>query len=207
MCPTKASTHSNQSLLCAWRNRVATPPPLQSATKFPDFSPTEFYFFLTKILCFYGLFLVLQPIHDQFSLPSSPILEFKKKKKKKFKRFWGKHFLINHYNFLIVSSEGSKREKNQHFQTLKNGQNICYNPSILAQIMEFGIPWLSKYLKFPWPICKIPWLFPDLEEKSNFPDQWPPWETLGPQIPIKHTVKTLIRLGVCSGWSESSLGA
>ena len=25
-------------------------------------------------------------------------------------------------------------------------------------------------LKTPWPFCKIPWLFPNLEEKSNFPD-------------------------------------
>ena len=32
-------------------------------------------------------------------------------------------------------------------------------------------------------------------------------ETLGPQLPIEHTVKTLIRLGRCPGWSESLLGA
>ena len=38
---------------------------------------------------------------------------------------------------------------------------------ILGQ--NFEIPWLSWYLIFPWPICKIPWLFPDLEKKSNFP--------------------------------------
>ena len=31
-------------------------------------------------------------------------------------------------------------------------------------------------------------------------------ESLGPQLPIEHTSKTLIRLG-CPGWSESSLGA
>ena len=31
-------------------------------------------------------------------------------------------------------------------------------------------------------------------------------ETLGPQLPIEHTAKTLIRLGGCPGWSESSLG-
>ena len=44
-------------------------------------SLTEFYFSLTKILCFYGLFLFLQLIHDKFSLSSSPILQFQKKKK------------------------------------------------------------------------------------------------------------------------------
>ena len=47
-----------------------------------------------------------------------------------FKKFWGKNVLINHNKLLIVSSELSEREKNQHFQTLKNGQNTCYNPNI-----------------------------------------------------------------------------
>ena len=32
-------------------------------------------------------------------------------------------------------------------------------------------------------------------------------ETLGLQLPIECTAKTLIRLGGCPGWSESSLGA
>ena len=32
-------------------------------------------------------------------------------------------------------------------------------------------------------------------------------ETLGPYLPIERTAKTLIRLGRCPGWSESSLGA
>ena len=32
-------------------------------------------------------------------------------------------------------------------------------------------------------------------------------EALGSQLPIRRTAKTLIRLGGCSGWSESSLGA
>ena len=32
-------------------------------------------------------------------------------------------------------------------------------------------------------------------------------ESLGPHLPIKCTAKTLIRLGRCPGWSESSLGA
>ena len=31
-------------------------------------------------------------------------------------------------------------------------------------------------------------------------------ESLGPYLPIEHTAKTLIRLGGCPGWSESSLG-
>ena len=32
-------------------------------------------------------------------------------------------------------------------------------------------------------------------------------ETLGPELPTECTAKTLIRLGGCPGWSESSLGA
>ena len=31
-------------------------------------------------------------------------------------------------------------------------------------------------------------------------------DTLGPQLPIDHTAKTLIRQGGCPGWSEPSLG-
>ena len=34
-----------------------------------------------------------------------------------------------------------------------------------------------------------------------------PEETFGPQLSIGHTAKTVIRLGGCPGWSESSLGA
>ena len=35
----------------------------------------------------------------------------------------------------------------------------------------------------------------------------PPEECLGPELNIERTAKTLIRLGGCPGWSESSLGA
>ena len=34
----------------------------------------------------------------------------------------------------------------------------------------------------------------------------PPEAKLGPKLPIERTSKTLIRLGGCPGWSESSLG-
>ena len=32
------------------------------------------------------------------------------------------------------------------------------------------------------------------------------WRTMGPRLPIERTAKTLIRLGGCPGWSESSQG-
>ena len=75
------------------------------------------------------------------------------------------------------------REKNQHFYKINffhisHSQNTCYNTYFGPKLWNsLTFPWLSWYLKFPWLICKIPWLFPDLEEKSNFPDQWPPWMT------------------------------
>ena len=63
------------------------------------------------------------------------------------------------------------REKNQHFFHISGSQNACYNTYFGPKFWNsLTFPWLSWYLKFPWPICKIPWLFPDLEEKSNFPD-------------------------------------
>ena len=42
---------------------------------------------------------------------------------------------------------------------------------------------------------------------SNQSLRFPHEASLGPYLPIKRTPKTLIRLGGCPGWSESSLGA
>ena len=84
-----------------------------------------------------------------------------------FKKFWGKTFLTNHYKLLIVSSEQSEPEKNLHFKTLKMDKIPATTQIFLAQIMKFPDFW---YLKICWPICKIPRLFPDLEEKSIFPE-------------------------------------
>ena len=63
------------------------------------------------------------------------------------------------------------REKNQHFFHISSSQNTCYNTYFGPKLWNsLTFPWLNWYLKLPWPTCKIPWLFPDLEEKSNFPD-------------------------------------
>ena len=43
--------------------------------------------------------------------------------------------------------------------------------------------------------------------QSNQSLRCPHEESLGPWLPIERTAKTLIRLGGCPGWSESSLGA
>ena len=43
--------------------------------------------------------------------------------------------------------------------------------------------------------------------QSDQNQRCPPEAKLGPKLPIERTAKTLIRLGGCPGWSESSLGA
>ena len=69
-------------------------------------------------------------------------------------------------------SSEQAREKNQH---ISSSQNTCYNTYFGSKLWNsLTFPRLSWYLKFPWPICKIPLLFPDLEEKQislTFP--WP----------------------------------
>ena len=42
--------------------------------------------------------------------------------------------------------------------------------------------------------------------QSDQSQRCPPETKLGPKLPIERTAKTLIRLGGCPGWSESSLG-
>ena len=44
-------------------------------------------------------------------------------------------------------------------------------------------------------------------EDSDQSLRYPHEETLGPKLPAERTAKTLIRLGGCPEWSESSLGA
>ena len=42
----------------------------------------------------------------------------------------------------------------------------------IIEFFTFKLEWNTqiRILSGALPICKIPWLFPDLEEKSNFPD-------------------------------------
>ena len=45
-----------------------------------------------------------------------------------------------------------------------------------------------------------------ISAQSDQSQRFPPEAKLGPKLPIERTAKTLIRLGGCPGWSESSLG-
>ena len=61
--------------------------------------------------------------------------------------------------------------------------------------------------RYDWKI--VDW---DVKPQHNQPTslislRCPHEESLGVQLPIERTTKTLIRLGGCPGWSESSLGA
>ena len=47
------------------------------------------------------------------------------------------------------------------------------------------------------------WASAQSDQSLHCPDE----ESFGPELPIERTEKTLIRLGGCPGWSESSLGA
>ena len=65
----------------------------------------------------------------------------------------------------------SEQENNQHFQTLNMDKIPATTQIFLAQIMKFPDFSLTFLVfKNPWPICKISWLFPYLEEKSDVPD-------------------------------------
>ena len=49
-----------------------------------------------------------------------------------------------------------------------------------------------------WSLCPVKTQIKDLAKSLRCPHE----EALGPKLPIKHTAKSLIRLGKCPGWSE-----
>ena len=77
-------------------------------------------------------------------------------------------------NVLILTcfhSFEQAREKINTFFHISSSQNTCFNTYFGPKLWNsLTFPWVSWYFKSPWPICKILWVFPDLEEKSNFPD-------------------------------------
>ena len=97
------------------------------------------------------------------------------------------------------SFEWASERKGQHFFHISSSQNTCSKT-------YFGPKFWNSltFLVFKISLTKLQnsLTFPDLEEKIKFPwlypDQWPPW--LSAQ-------RRLIRLGGCSGWSESLLDA
>ena len=67
--------------------------------------------------------------------------------------------------------------------------------------------WATAWQNQQNPLCaqqglRSAWASAQSEQSLRSPHE----ETLGPKLPIECTAKTLIRLGGCPGWSESSLG-
>ena len=60
------------------------------------------------------------------------------------------------------------------------------------------------HIVFPGTHCLLNWMRTVRKLKNIYLKRW---DTFVPQLPIERTVKTLIRLGGCPGWSESWLGA
>ena len=161
---------------------------------FTDFSLTKFSFSLTKILRFYDLFVFLQPTHDKVPSLKCTSLILQMKQIKSLNSFLAQD-VLKLTSFHSFERAKQAREKINTFFTFQ----VVKTPAtthILGQ--NFEIPWLSWYSKFPWPICKIPWLFPDLEEKSNFPDF-----SLTSGHPVQGSFKeknwTMTSFSICNG--------
>ena len=93
---------------------------------------------------------------------------------------------------------------------------LSYN----GHTLEITVPYKYKKLIHPkklsrcitkpttWPVCaqrrlRSAWASAQSDQSLRCPHE----EALDPKLSIKRTVKTLISLGGCPGWSESSLGA
>ena len=154
-----SSSHHNVKYAIIHQPRVATLSQQQNSL---TFSWLNSIFPWPKYCVFMAFFFFLQPINDKSSLSSSPILEFQKIK------------CLKSYKLLIILGKRSEREKNNIFKQLKMDKIPATTQIFLTQIIkfpDFSPDFLDINLKFLWPICKIPWLFPDLEEKIKFP--WP----------------------------------
>ena len=140
---------------------------------FTDFSLTKFSFSLTKILQFYNPICLLTA--DKWQSPftislKSTSLILQMKQIESLNSFLAQNVLKLTSFHSLKRAEREKKSILLKINTFFTFQvvKIPATTHILGQ--NYEIPWLSWYLKFPWPICKIPWLFPDFEEKSNFPD-------------------------------------
>ena len=76
--------------------------------------------------------------------------------------------------------------------------NKSKNKQYLSRVMKHQQNGMCAQRRF-----RSAWAFAQSDQSLHYPHE----ESFGPQIAIKRTAKTLIRLGGCPGWSESSLGA
>ena len=143
--------------------------PLSGRNKIPWLFPDQIQFFPDQNTA------VLQPIcvlaADKWQIPftsslkcTSLILQMKQIK--------SLNSLLAQNVLKLTSFHSFERAKRAREKiNFSSSQNTCYNTYFGPKLWNsLTFSWLSWYLKFPWPICKIPLLFHDLEEKSNFPD-------------------------------------
>ena len=86
---------------------------------------------------------------------------------------------------------------------------IVFNFRLVLDVAaQYCYWWAASWQKQQNNIC-VQWRFRSAwaSAQSDQSLRCPHEETLGPQVPTERTAKTLIRLGGCPGWSESSLGA
>ena len=148
-------------------------------TQFPDFSLTIPW---PNLVFHWPKYCGLQPIYllvaDKWQIPFSSSDKFTALilQMKSLNSFFAQN-VLNVTSFHSFERAKRAREKTFFyiFQVVKIPATTHFGPKLWNSL---AFPWLSWYLKFLWPICKIPRLFPDLEEKPNFPDQWPPCVTL-----------------------------
>ena len=75
--------------------------------------------------------------------------------------------------------------------------------NIIHQNIKWATTWQNQQNKCAQRRLRSAWGSAQSDQSLRCPHE----DTLGPQLPTERTAKTLIRLGGCPGWSESSLGA
>ena len=148
-------------------NRVATLMQKQNSLTFHRLFPDQIQFFTDQNTA------VLRPIcllaadkwHILFTSPlKCTFLILQMKQIKSFKSFLAQN-VLKLTSFHSFKRAKQAREKSTFFHISSN-QNTCYKTNLGPKLWNsLTFLWFSWYLKFPWPIRKIPWLFPDLEEK------------------------------------------
>ena len=108
-------------------------------------------------------------------------------------------WLLKPDNIFISECSVFEPERSEFLDKLRN------NPVLLGKVKDHMSRDMTKPTKW---LCaqrrlRSAWASAQSDQSLRCPHE----ESLGPQLPIKRTAKTLIRLGGCPGWSESSLGA
>ena len=99
----------------------------------------------------------------------------------------------------------NKETSSLHLCKFTPHECIFFHSIVLLQVMWLFNNDMWKPTKWPCAQRRLrsAWAFAKSDQNLRCPHE----ESLGPKLPIERRSKTLIRLGGCPGWSESSLGA